>query len=233
MITTTFLSLSLTAMTIAFFHTASGPDHYLPFVVLSRSRGWSLPKTIMLTIVCGMGHVLSSVILGIIGVFVGWHMSEISIFQDIRGNMSSWALLILGLSYLVYGIIKARKVSAHKHFDVVADDVYVYEHKHNQSYAPQKRVKVTPLVLFAIFVMGPSEPIIPLLFFSGTHRSLTEIIWLIALFTLTTIVTMVAMVLLGNYSYGRFNDKHIDRYSHAIGGLVISMCAFGMLFLGW
>lgn len=233
MVTATFLSLSLTAITIAFFHTASGPDHYLPFVVLSRSRGWSQPKTIFLTIICGMGHVLSSVVLGLIGVFVGWQMSEIAIFQDVRGNLSSWALLIFGLVYLIYGIKKARKVAAHKHFDIVADDVYVYEHKHNQSYTPQSRVKVTPLVLFAIFVMGPSEPIIPLLFFSGTHRSPSEIVWLITLFTLTTIATMVGMVLLGNYSYGKIGDGHIERYSHAIGGFVISMCAFGMLFLGW
>lgn len=233
MVTATFLSLSLTAITIAFFHTASGPDHYLPFIVLSRSRGWSLSKTIFLTIICGMGHVLSSVLLGLIGVFVGWQMSEISILQDVRGNLSSWALLIFGVAYMIYGIIMSRKVQAHKHFDVVADDVYVYEHNHNQSYMPQKRVKVTPLVLFAIFVMGPSEPIIPLLFFSGTHRSPSEIAWLIALFTITTIVTMIGMVLLGNYSYGRVDGRHIDRYSHAIGGFVISMCAFGMIFLGW
>ncbi|MFI3305335.1 MAG: hypothetical protein R3Y68_02335 [Rikenellaceae bacterium] len=231
--TATLLSLSLTAITIAFFHTASGPDHYLPFIVLRRSRGWSLTKTIMLTIVCGMGHVLSSVVLGIIGVVVGWQMSEISIFQDMRGDMSSWALLIFGILYLAYGINKARKVQAHKHFDVVEDDVYVYEHKHNEAYAPGSRVKVTPLVLFAIFVMGPSEPIIPLLFFSGTHRSPVEIAWLIALFTVTTIATMIGMVLLGNFSYNKIGSYHIDQYSHAIGGFVISLCAFGMLFLGW
>ncbi|MFI3259948.1 MAG: hypothetical protein R3Y16_07630 [Rikenellaceae bacterium] len=233
MVTATFLSLSLTAITIAFLHTSVGPDHYLPFIVLSKSRGWSLSKTILLTIVCGAGHVLSSVILGIIGVFVGWQLSEVEIFQDIRGNMSSWALLIFGVAYLIYGVMQTRKPQAHKHFDVMGDDVYVYEHKHNQSYTPNQRVKVTPLVLFAIFVMGPSEPIIPLLFFSGTHRSPAEIAWLIALFTLTTIITMVAMVLLGNFSYGKIGTQHIDRYSHAIGGFVISFCAFGMLFLGW
>ncbi|MFI3283089.1 MAG: hypothetical protein SNG10_06185 [Rikenellaceae bacterium] len=233
MISATFLSLSLTAITIAFLHTAAGPDHYLPFVVLQKSRGWSLVKTLMLTIVCGFGHVFSSIILGIIGVFLGWHMSEISIFQDVRGEMASWALFIFGLVYLCYGLWCARKVQPHKHFDVMGDDVYVCEHKHEEVYMPNKRVKVTPLVLFAIFVMGPSEPIIPLLFFSGTHRSPSEIVWLIVLFTLTTIITMVTMVLLGNYSYARIKTETIDRFSHAIGGFVISFCAFGMLFLGW
>lgn len=233
MISATLLSLSLTAITIAFFHTAAGPDHYLPFIVLSRSRGWSRSKTLLLTIVCGFGHVASSIVLGLIGVFLGWQLSEISFLQDVRGDMSSWALLIFGLVYLVWGIMRARKPQAHKHFDVMDEDVYVYEHKHNQAYVPSSRVKVTPLVLFAIFVMGPSEPIIPLLFFSGTHRSPAEILWLTALFTLTTIITMVAMVILGNYGYSRLKTESIDRFSHAIGGFVISFCAFGMLFLGW
>ncbi|MFI3247694.1 MAG: sulfite exporter TauE/SafE family protein [Rikenellaceae bacterium] len=233
MVTATFLTLSLTAITIAFLHTAAGPDHYLPFIVLRKSRGWSLSKTILLTITCGFGHVFSSILLGIIGVFLGWQMGEISFLQDIRGNMSSWALLIFGVIYLMWGLWQARKVQAHKHFDVMQDNVYVYEHKHGDPYTPQNRVKVTPLVLFAIFVMGPSEPIIPLLFFSGTHRSPSEIAWLIALFTLTTIVTMVGMVLLGNFSYNRIQTEQFDRFSHAIGGFVISMCAFGMLFLGW
>ncbi|MFI3302270.1 MAG: hypothetical protein SNH35_05655 [Rikenellaceae bacterium] len=233
MFSATLISLSITAITIAFLHTAAGPDHYLPFIVLQKSRGWSLSKTIMLAIACGFGHVFSSIILGFIGVFVGWQMSEIEIFQDIRGEMASWAFLIFGAAYFVYGLWRARKVQPHKHFDVMDDEVYVYEHKHNEAYTPGKRVKVTPLVLFAIFVMGPSEPIIPLLFFSGTHRSPMEIGWLILLFTLTTVLTIVSMVLIGNYSYIKIKTESVERFSHAIGGFVISFCAFGMLFLGW
>ncbi len=233
MFSATLISLSITAITIAFLHTAAGPDHYLPFIVLQKSRGWSLYKTILLAIVCGFGHVFSSIILGFIGVFVGWQMSEIEIFQDFRGEMASWAFLVFGAVYFVYGLWRARKVQPHKHFDVMGDEVFVYEHKHNEAYTPGKRVKVTPLVLFAIFVMGPSEPIIPLLFFSGTHRSPMEIGWLILLFTLTTVLTIVSMVLLGNFSYVKIKTETLDRFSHAIGGFVISFCAFGMLFLGW
>ncbi|WP_216640353.1 hypothetical protein [Sphingobacterium sp. B29] len=38
---TTLYALAITAITISFFHTASGPDHYLPFIVLSKSKKWS------------------------------------------------------------------------------------------------------------------------------------------------------------------------------------------------
>jgi len=75
---TTLYALAITAITISFFHTASGPDHYLPFIVLSKSKKWSLAKTILWTIICGLGHVFSSVILGIIGVYLGWQLNKIS-----------------------------------------------------------------------------------------------------------------------------------------------------------
>ena len=38
--------LALTAATIGFVHTITGPDHYLPFIVIGRARRWSLARTL-------------------------------------------------------------------------------------------------------------------------------------------------------------------------------------------
>ncbi len=229
----TFIVLALTAASISIIHTAAGPDHYLPFIVLSRSRKWTMTKTIFLTIACGFAHVFSSVLLGLMGVYLGWHLNKISWFQDIRGNMSGWALLLFGFIYMIYGLRHAYLNRPHKHFDVMNEDVYVYEHRHGEIVMPDKRVKVTPLVLFIIFVMGPSEPLIPLLFFSGTNRSVPEVTILIAVFTVCTVLTMLAMVLLGCYGYGFIRTEKLERYVHAVGGAAITFCATGMVFLGW
>jgi len=227
------IALALTAISISFFHTASGPDHYLPFIVLSRSRQWSMPKTVFLTIACGLGHILSSVFLGLIGVFLGWQINKIKFFQDFQGNIASWALLLFGAIYLCYGLWSAYNNKAHKHFDVMGEDVFVYSHKHGEVVMPQNRVKITPLVLFAIFVMGPSEPLIPLLFYSGLNRSVTEIVTLISVFTVSTVLTMLGMVLLGVYGYSLFKTEQFERYTPAISGAVVLGCGVGMVFLGW
>ncbi|MDP6965675.1 MAG: hypothetical protein QF551_00165, partial [Candidatus Marinimicrobia bacterium] len=58
--------LLITAALIGFIHTLIGPDHYLPFIMISRARSWSLRKITFVTFLCGMGHVLRSVILGLI-----------------------------------------------------------------------------------------------------------------------------------------------------------------------
>jgi sulfite exporter TauE/SafE len=226
-------ALSITAISISSIHTMSGPDHYLPFIVLSRSGRWSPFKTYMLTVVCGLGHILSSVILGLIAVVLGWQLNRISWFQDLRGNVSSFALLIFGLVYLFYGLWQASRNKTHKHFDTIGEAVYVFEHKHGELVMPQKRIKVTPLVLIAIFVMGPSEPLIPLLFFSGTHRSMPEVSVLVTVFTISTIATMLAMVVLGRYGYKFIKAETMERYSNAVGGLAITICAIGIMFFGW
>ncbi|PIF33138.1 cytochrome C biogenesis DsbD-like protein [Flavobacterium sp. 9] len=231
---TTLTTLVLSAITISCLHTASGPDHYLPFIVLSRSRKWSLAKTIWWTTICGLGHILSSVLLGLIGVLVGWQLSKLSMFQDIRGNVSGWCLLLFGAVYLVWGLRSAYLNKPHKHFEVYNDeDIYVYEHKHGEVVAPQSRVKITPWILFVIFVMGPSEPLVPLLFYSGVRRSPLEIIVLIAVFAIFTVLTMLVMVLLGRYGYSFFKTDKLERYVHAIGGAVVTICGIGMVFLGW
>jgi hypothetical protein len=160
-------------------------------------------------------------------------MAKLDWFQDYRGIISSWSLLAFGLIYLCWGIYQAYRNKPHKHFDVMGDEVYVYEHKHGEVVYPQKRVKVTPFVLLAIFVMGPSEPIIPLLFYSGAKHSITEIVILVGVFTVFTVLTMLAMVLIGVFGFSYFNTERLERYVHAIGGFVVTCCGVGMVFLGW
>ena len=51
------LVLVATAASIGFIHTLLGPDHYLPFIVMAKVRGWSRSKALGVTSLCGLGHV--------------------------------------------------------------------------------------------------------------------------------------------------------------------------------
>lgn len=227
------ITLLVSVIAVSCLHTASGPDHYLPFIVLSRSKGWPVSKTIAWTILCGLGHVLSSLLIGLVGLWLGWQLSSLSWLQDIRGNISAWALFIFGILYLGWGILQAWRDRPHQHFDLYGSDLYVYRHRHHEAVPIQKRVRVTPWILFAIFVMGPSEPLLPILFYSGSTHSVAETGLIILIFSLTTVLTMTGMVLLGLYGYSFFRTDTIGRYLHAIGGAVITLCGLGMLAFSW
>ncbi len=226
--------LIMSAITIACLHTVTGPDHYLPFIALSKSRGWSLGKTIWWTIVCGCGHVWSSVLLGLGGAAIGWSLSKLSWLEGIRGGIAGWVMLCFGLVYGIWGLYRAYKNNPHKHFDLEDNgELYVYEHKHGEAVIPKDRHRVTPWVMFIIFLLGPCEPMIPLLYFPAAKNSWSVMALLIIIYTVCTLATMLAMVLLGYYGTSFLKTEKLERYMHALGGLTIFICGAGMVFMGW
>ena len=113
--------LIIASVSIAFLHTVSGPDHYLPFIALSKSRGWTYAKTIQWTIVCGLGHIASSVLLGLGGAALGWSLSSVKWLENVRGGVAGWMMLLFGIVYGSWGLYRAYKNNPHKHFDLEDD----------------------------------------------------------------------------------------------------------------
>jgi sulfite exporter TauE/SafE len=225
--------LIATAATLAFVHTVLGPDHYLPFIVLSRARGWNVFKTIWITLLCGIGHVGSSIVVGAIGIGAGIGMSKITGVESFRGNIAAWAFLAFGLVYTVWGIRRALINKPHKHFHTHADGtVHVHDHSHHNSHDHRHGKNMTPWILFIIFVLGPCEPLIPLLMYPASHKSTWGIIQVSLVFSLITILTMIVLVVLTTYGLKLVTFGRLERYTHAFAGAAISLSGFAILFLG-
>ena len=226
--------LLISAISISFLHTLSGPDHYIPFIALSKARGWSLSKTIFWTVACGCGHVWSSVLLGVGGAALGWSFSKVGWLEEVRGGWAAWSLVGFGLIYFAWGLLRAKQNKRHKHFDLHDDgSIHVYEHKHGHPVAPNERHAVTPWVMFIIFLLGPCEPMIPLLYFPAAKNSGSTMLLLVVVYTIFTLATMIVMVVLGYFGVGLLRTTMMERYMHAMGGMTILMCGIGMVFLGW
>ena len=63
--------LAFSALSIGFLHTILGPDHYIPFIAMAKAGKWSKKKTIWVTTLSGFGHVVGSIILGLLGIALG------------------------------------------------------------------------------------------------------------------------------------------------------------------
>jgi len=226
--------LLLAAVTVACLHTVTGPDHYLPFIGLFESRGWGWGRTIFWTLVCGCGHVWSSVLLGLGGAAIGWSLSKVKWLENVRGGVAGWAMLGFGLVYGAWGLVRARQSRRHKHFDVYEDgSVYVYAHRDGELVRPKDRHAVTPWVLFLVFVLGPCEPMIPLLYFPAAKASWVGMVLLIGVYTFFTLAAMAGMVAAGYYGLSFLRTEKLEKYVHALGGLTLFLCGAGMVFMGW
>jgi sulfite exporter TauE/SafE len=228
--------LSVTAISIGFIHTLLGPDHYLPFIVLSHAKKWSLKKTMLITFLCGLGHVLSSVVLGLVGIAVGISVTRLVSVESFRGNIAAWLFISFGLVYMIISIrnlIKKRKHS-HSHFHIDGEK-HIHEHDHHKEHThihQEEIVKTTPWILFIIFVFGPCEPLIPILMYPVAESNISGAVLVSILFSVVTIGTMMSIVLAFKFGLNKINLKPVEKYSHLIAGAMIFFSGLAIQFLG-
>ena len=231
------LALTTTAATIGFLHTVLGPDHYLPFMVMARAGGWSRARTLVITALCGVGHIGGSVLLGGVGIAAGIAVSQMTAFEAARGDVAAWALIGVGAAYAIWGLRRALRNRPHTHLHHHGDGtLHAHTHTHHRDHAhvhgSSDARNMTPWVLFVVFVLGPCEPLIPLLMVPAAHRSLLGVAWIAAVFGVVTIVTMVGVVLAGTLGVERLPLGRLERYSHAMAGATLCLCGVGMVAFG-
>jgi len=195
-----FTIIIFTAIPVGILHTLFGPDHYVPFIALAKAHHWSLKKTTWITLLCGIGHVLSAVILGIIAIAIGLSLTKIKVIEDIRGELAAWILIIFGLLYLIWSL-----------------RALVRQHHHTH---PHSR---TLWILFIIFILGPCEPLIPLILYPAIQGSMWAVFLVSLAFGLATIATMLTVVILTVRGMHLLQFKFLEKYANVIAGSMIFM----------
>lgn len=229
--------LAGTAASLGLIHTILGPDHYLPFIVMSRARRWPLYKTLLISFLCGLGHILSSVVLGFLGIALGITVARLEGVESWRGSLATWLLIGFGLAYFVWGLHRAlrRKPHAHPHLhpdNNEHDHAHTHQAEHFHLHGRTKRANITPWILFTIFVFGPCEPLIPLLMYPAAKHNLFGVVLVTLAFGLTTILTMLVLIALSSWGLSFLPLGRLERYAHALAGAMILISGLSVQFLG-
>lgn len=203
--------LLATASTVAVVHTLIGVDHSLPFVMIGRARGWGLSKTLGITAVCGLAHVVSTVLLGVIGIGLGTAVEQLSWIQAIRGEVAAWGLIAFGLVYASWGLLHWGR-----------------QHTHNRSDAST----VTLWSLFVLFALGPCEALIPLLMAPAWDAHWGWVIAVVAVFGGLTLATMLVTVTVGFYGMKVAVGAQLERAAHVLAGGSIAVSGLAIHALG-
>ncbi len=226
-------TLTITAASLAFIHTVLGPDHYLPFIVMSRARKWTIYKTSWVTLLSGFGHVISSILLGTIGIGVGIALNKLEFMESVRGDLAAWLFVLFGLAYMAWGLYRAIKNNPHKHIHHHGNGtMHVHEHSHQEEHDHTHKNNITPWILFTIFFLGPCEPLIPLLMYPAAQDSSWGVAQVSIVFGGVTMLTMLVLVLLASYGLKFVRLGKLERYTHAIAGATILLSGIAILFLG-
>lgn len=208
------LILLASAVSVAFFHSLA-PDHWVPFVALAKGSKWSMRHLGFVTTLAGIGHVLSSLLIGAVGLWAGWAVHRLEGAEVVRGSVVIWLLIGFGAAYTLWGLKHAQH--PHPHVSV-RDAVKVYAARR-------------AWILIAVLVFGPCEPLIPLMFLAY-KEGFMAIAAVSAVFSVVTVGMVVGQSALSYAGVRLVQAEWMERYAHALAGAVIVLTGLAVILLG-
>ena len=196
--------LLASTVSIAFLH-ALAPDHWMPFAAIGKAQKWSKPKLLWVTFISGLGHVGISIIFSVVGILLGFSLSRLKGIEGHRGEIALWLLIGFGIAYMLWGIKKAREDKRR-----IIDEEKL------------KAKTVAVWTMFAIIILGPCEPLVPLVFL-GYNYGLVGVISVSVIFSIITLLMMLTQSLLAFMGIQLIKSDIAERYAHAFAGLVIAL----------
>ncbi|MBZ0244597.1 MAG: hypothetical protein K8H85_01495, partial [Cyclobacteriaceae bacterium] len=93
------------SLVLSILHTLI-PNHWLPILAIGKKEGWSITQTTKITILSGLAHALSTVLIGFLVGFIGVSLSDQPYFSNF---ITPGILILLGVFYIY-------QYHHHKHF---------------------------------------------------------------------------------------------------------------------
>ena len=226
-----------TAAGLAILHTAVGIDHTVPFVLLARAEKWSLGKLWVVTGLCGLGHVLASVVIGFVVALAGLGLDRFELLEESRGRLATWILVGFGLAYAAWGYFRSRRRRRHAHQHVHLDGT---EHDHDHHHA-EAHIHVHgssqgrhfgALALFVVLVFGPCETLIPLMLVPAVSRDWFGVAAVVGVFGALTVATMLALVTVGFAGLRWRGIERLERHLDVVAGLCVAATGVAVGWLG-
>jgi sulfite exporter TauE/SafE len=203
---------------------------------MARARGWSQGKTLRITLWCGLGHLVGSIALGLLGIAFGAQLVKLEWIEAVRGETAAWLLVGFGLAYMAWGLRRAWRKQPHSHWHQHGDVAHTHAHGHEGDHVHvhdhQHQGSLTPWVIFIIFVLGPCEPLIPLLMYPAATHSIAGVLAVTTVFGVVTVLTMLLAVWVASVGLSRFRFGRLARYDHALAGFAVMACGLAITVLG-
>jgi nickel/cobalt transporter (NicO) family protein len=228
---TILTTIALAGFVAAFRHAAI-PSHWLPFVFVGRTRGWSRKKTLGIVLLAGSGHLATNTQLGFCIAWFGFKLDEKT------GSLFPWTLggllVAIGL-YFCWRQWRHGTSCHHQHHAGEGDEPAADQHGHGHAHWDEK-IQDRALTaksdwtviggLFAMLTLSPCEAFLPI-YLLGVPFGWKGFCLLSAVLAVATVGAMTLFTWLTLRGFDRFKLNRIERYEAGLLGVLFIV--FGIL----
>jgi nickel/cobalt exporter len=205
------LALTAAAAAVGSLHSVA-PDHWVPFAALARARRWSSAHTARITILCGLGHVTVSAILGVVALVTGLKaVHAIGIHLEEHATL---LLMAFGTVYMVWGIWRSFRR------DPLA---VMHHHHHHHAHGHNDHDHgLTEWSLFLLFCADPCVAVVPMIV-AASAGGWGAVGAVVVVYEAATIAAMMILVGIALAGVRPLRFAFLDRFGDAVaGGLILT-----------
>ncbi|CAN5386722.1 hypothetical protein BH10PSE2_BH10PSE2_24640 [soil metagenome] len=204
------LSLLGGGFVAAFLHAAL-PTHWLPFVLVGRAQGWSLPRTLSAVATAGLAHIVTTAVVG--GLLIAAGMALDQWIAGLLPHLSAILLFGFGGFYLLKALIKRPAPVAANGATLELSEPSV---SHGAAFWG----------LVAMLAISPGEVLLPI-YMSSAQEGIMALGLLSVAFALGTILGMGVFTTLARAGASVLRLERWARYEGAVLG--VALLALGLL----
>lgn len=190
------------------------PNHWLPLIAVSKTEKWTQNQTLLATIITGIAHTLSTIIIGIVVGLIGYKLA--ARYAVISETIAPSILVGLGL---VYVILDLRSHHHHHHHH----DIDTVDNRQNKT----RWIAVLTTLSVAMFLTPCIE--IEAYYFQAGTIGWTGIFIVSVVYLVATVLVMLFLVYWGIKGTKTFKSHYLEHHEKRISGLVL--IALGLLAL--
>jgi len=179
------------------------PNHWLPLIAIAKAEKWSKPVALTASLITGLSHVISSLVIGLILGIIGYKLSKS--YTDLTELIAAGILVIMGLIYIALDF----KKNSHHH-----------EHFKNPDKLKKKSPWAIILTLSIAMFFTPCLEIEAYYFKAGIY-GWSGILLVSLVYLVITLLIMSTLVYLGLSGINKFKSRFLEHHDKLVSGIVL------------
>jgi putative Mn2+ efflux pump MntP len=192
------------SLVLSFIHAAI-PNHWLPLIAIGKTERWTLKETLSATLITGVSHTISTILIGIIVGIIGIKLS--SSYNLVIDYVAPSILIAIGTLYIISDI----KNRAHHHHTNFEDS--------NIRSSVKSKIGILIGLSVAMFLTPCVE--IEAYYFQAAMIGWKGIITVSAVYASTTVMLMLLFVYAGFKGTHGLRSHTLEHHEKLITGIVL------------
>ncbi|HHT9124920.1 MAG TPA: hypothetical protein ACFYD6_03780 [Candidatus Brocadiia bacterium] len=211
----TTIGLIAATFGVALLH-AVMPNHWMPFVLVSKAQGWSITRMLTITGIASLGHSIITCVIGFVVAVMGYQVTRYVESRIVY--LTGIILIILGIAYVV--LSRWRRVRLQTHAVHSMPKIASTRFEGTSDSAHYLSDKVATTSLFTMLCFSPCEAALPI-FLAASAMSWGILLTMAIILTTSTLLGMLALTTFAYRGVQRLKFERLERYERELVGAIL------------